>query len=223
MSRSRIENKNVIFEKLFSYTAPFFGAFGPDFFAKSLRSKSAKIYRVLAVFFFSKNSHEKKEHAVEHAIFSSRHYAGLIHFARKIPIHFVRTASGGKNMQKTYGFCSFWVEWAKTIGFLHIQFQSCKNHMFFAFLCHRTQPIQPQVAQPGAKNSGQSQRIFDTEHTPSLSDLGHRKKRVLPYEKNQSKNGSAKLIYSTLFWYFDRFFPITIFYTAPVKKFLILL
>ena len=79
------------------------------------------------------------------------------------------------------------------------------------------------MAQPGAKNSGQSQRLFDIEHTPSLSDLGHRKKRVLPYEKNQSKNGSAMLIYSTLFWYFDRFFPKTIFYTAPVEKFFILL
>ena len=79
------------------------------------------------------------------------------------------------------------------------------------------------MAQLGAKNSGQSQRIFDIEHTPSLSELGHRKKRVLPYEKNQSKIGSAKLIYSTLFWYFNRFFQKLIVYTAPVKKFFILL
>ena len=77
------------------------------------------------------------------------------------------------------------------------------------------------MAQPGAKNSGRSQRLFDIEHTPSLSDLGHRKKRVLPYEKNQSKNGSAKLVFSTLFWYFDRFLPKTIFYSAPVNFFLL--
>ena len=49
------------------------------------------------------------------------------------------------------------------------------NPFDFLILCHRTQPIQPQVAQPGAKNSGQPQILFDIEHTPSLSDLGHRK------------------------------------------------
>ena len=107
MSRSRIENKSVIFEKLFFILLHFWGVFGPDFFAKSLRSKIAKTYRFLAVFFVSRNSHEKKEHAVEHAIFSSRQYAGLIHFARKIPIHFVRIASGGIKMQKHMVFAVF--------------------------------------------------------------------------------------------------------------------
>ena len=69
-------------------------------------------------FFVSRNSHEKKEHAVEHAIFSSRQYAGLIHFARKIPTHFVRIASSGIKMPKHM--------------VLQIQLTNCKKHMFFA-------------------------------------------------------------------------------------------
>ena len=44
-----------------------------------------KNIQVFRIFFVWMNSHEKKEHAVEHAMFSYRQLAGLINFARKFP------------------------------------------------------------------------------------------------------------------------------------------
>ena len=130
MSRSRIENKNVIFEKLFFILLHFLVFWGRIFLQNRCVRKVQKCM-FLAVFFVSRNSHEKKEHAVELAMFSSRQYAGLIHFARKIPIHCVRIASGGIKIQKTYHFCRFWVEWAENIRFFAHSTQKLQKPFVF--------------------------------------------------------------------------------------------
>ena len=84
LSRSRLKNKNVIFEKLFFYTALFFGVFRQDFFSKLPRSKIDKTYRFLAIFLILMNSHEKTKHSVEQAIISSRQYAGPNYFVQAV-------------------------------------------------------------------------------------------------------------------------------------------
>ena len=93
--RSRLKNKNVIFEKLFFYTALFFGVFRQDFFSKLPRSETDKTYRFLAIFLILMNSHEKTKHSVEQAIISSRQYAG--------PNYFVQAVWGKNKNQQPFG------------------------------------------------------------------------------------------------------------------------
>ena len=100
----------------------------------------AKTCRFLAVFSVLRNSHEETEHAAEQAFFSSHLYAGLINFffhlrpsTKNSRMHLVCAASGGVEMQKTYVFCSFWVECAKNLGFCTFNSKTTKNNVFCIF------------------------------------------------------------------------------------------
>ena len=94
---------------------------GRVFFAKSLRSKSAKTYRLLAVFFVSRNSHEKKGACSRACYLFISPVCGSDSFCTKNP-HILRQdcvrwhnnanniwffAHSTQKLQKPYVFCIF--------------------------------------------------------------------------------------------------------------------
>ena len=139
MSRSRIENKNVIFEKLFFYTAPFFWCFWAGFFCKIAAFENCKNIQVFGGFLcFEEQSREKGACSRACYLFippvcgSDSFCTKNTHTLRQDCVRWHKNA-------KTYGFAVFELSEQKTVGFLHIQLTNCKKPYVFAFLCHRTQ------------------------------------------------------------------------------------
>ena len=113
MSRSRIENKSVIFEKLFFYTAPFFWCFWAGFFCKIAAFENCKNIQVFGGFLcFEEQSREKGACSRACYLFISP-VCGSDSFRTKNTHTFRQDCVQWHKNAKNIWFCSFWVEWAK--------------------------------------------------------------------------------------------------------------
>ena len=124
---------------------------------------------------------------------------------------------------KKHMVCSFWVEWAKNRRILHIQLKNAKNHMFLHFYATGRSPSNHRWLNRVLKIVD-SRRDYLILSTRLLCQIWGIEKSVFYHmrkisQKMAQRNWSILLSFGILIDFFQKLF----FYSAPVKKFFILL
>ena len=223
MSRSRIEHKNVVFEKLFFYIAPLFWCFWAGFFCKIAAFENCKNIQVFGGFlWFEEQSREKGACSRACYLFIPP-LCGSDSFCTKNTHTLRQDCVWWHKNAKNIWFCSSWVEWAKTLGFLHIQLNSCKTICFLHCYATGRSPSNHRWLNWVLKivDSHREYLILSTRLLCQSWGIG---KSVFYHMRKISQKLAQRNWFILLsFGILIDFFQKLIVYTAPVKKFFILL